>query len=213
MDEYLTIKGRSKHQTRVRGSRFIASVAPASSEEEAQEFVTQVSGKHQDATHNCYAYRVGLGDRAVHRYSDAGEPTGTAGRPLLEAIQDRKLTNTVVVVSRYFGGTKLGKGGLARAYKETAVAALDEVGMMTAFVTDEFPVSFPYRLTREVERLLKRRHVRTVEEKYGQLVTLTLRVRQSQSDGLRKELAMIGDGEVGIGDSRGSPHVVPTKRG
>ena len=213
MDEYVTVKGRGTHVTKVRGSRFLASVAPASSEEEAQEFVTQVCREHHQATHNCYAYRVGLGDLVVQRHSDAGEPAGTAGKPILEAIQDHQLTNAVVVVSRYFGGTKLGKGGLARAYKESAVSALEGAGLVTAVVTDDFPVSFPYRLTREVERLLKKHHARTVEGKYGQIVSLTLRVRRGHSDGLRKELAVIGAGQVEIGDSRRSTHVVARKHG
>jgi len=201
-DEYFTVRSRGTALIKVKGSRFIASVAMISSEEEARAVLAQLSQKHFDATHNCYAYRVGHGDRAVFRFSDAGEPSSTAGRPILEAIEGRGLTNTLVVVSRYFGGTKLGTGGLARAYKKSALAALDKVGTKRVFQTDEFSLNFPYHLTKEVQRLLKKHDGRIVEEKYGQKASLTITVRKSRSEGFREELAILGPGEVKVSDTR-----------
>ena len=203
-DEYLTIRGRGSAEIKVKGSRFIATLAPVSSEEEAKKFVAQVSRNHFDATHHCYAYRVGLGHQAVFRYSDAGEPSGTAGRPILEAIDGRGLTNVVVVVTRYFGGTKLGTGGLARAYQESALAALDKVGSRRTFLTVDFNLSFPYHLTKEVQRLLGKHGSQILQEEYGQRVSLTVRVRKSRSERFREELAVLGREQVEVEDSRAS---------
>jgi len=203
-DEYHTAKGRGSHEIKVKGSRFIASVAPIDSEEKAKRFVEEISRKYFDATHNCYAYRVGHGDGAIFRFSDAGEPFGTAGRPILEAIESRDLTNVVVVVSRYFGGTKLGTGGLVRAYKESAVAVLDKVGLITAFLTDDFALSFPYGLTKEVRQLLGKYDARVLSEEYGQRTSLTVRVRKSRSERFREALAVLGKGKVKLGDIRTS---------
>ncbi|MCK4597541.1 YigZ family protein [bacterium] len=196
--EYLTVKGRSNQEIKVKGSRFIASVTPVGSEEEAKKFIGRVSGEYFDATHNCYAYRVGLGDAAISRYSDAGEPSGTAGRPILEAITGRDLTDVAVVVTRYFGGTKLGTGGLARAYKECAMAVLDGVGTARKFLTVDFMLSFAYPLTKEVQRILNKYHGHVLEEQYGQRVNMTVRVRKSRSESFREDVGFLGHGQVDV---------------
>lgn len=203
-DEFLTIKDRGSQGIKVKGSRFIASVAPIGSEGEAKRFIEEISRKHFDATHNCYAYHVGHGAGAVLRLSDAGEPFGTAGRSILEAIESRDLADVVVVVSRYYGGTKLGTGGLARAYKESAVGVLDKVGTITAFLTDDLAVSFPYGLTKEVRQLLGKHEVRVLGEKYGHKTNLTVRVRKSRSDKFQEELDVLGRGEVKVNHVRES---------
>jgi len=199
-DEYLTARSPGTAEIKVKGSRFIASVAPVGSEEKARAVLAQISQRHFDATHNCYAYRLGHGDGAVFRFSDAGEPSGTAGRPILKAIEGRQLTNTIVVVSRYFGGTKLGTGGLALAYKESALAVLEEVGSKRTFRTAELTMSFPYHLTKEVQHLLKKHDARIVQEKYGQKTSLTISVRKSRSERFREELDILGGGQVKVGN-------------
>jgi uncharacterized YigZ family protein len=195
-DEYLTVGGRGAGETKVKGSRFIATVAPVRSEDEARSFVQQVSRRYFDATHNCYAYRLGLGDRAIFRYSDAGEPAGTAGRSILEAIESRQLTNTAVVVSRYFGGTKLGTGGLAKVYRESTRVALEEVGTIKAFLSERFALYFPYRWIKEVCRFVEKYGGQILAEKYDSRVSLEIRVRRSQSENLRNELTLLGRGEM-----------------
>jgi uncharacterized YigZ family protein len=197
-DEYLTVRGRGTKEIKVKGSRFIAAAAPVGSEEEAKTLVGQISREHHDATHNCYAYRVGHGDEAVFRFSDAGEPSGTAGKPILEAIECRGLTDVAVVVTRYFGGTKLGTGGLARAYRESAQAVLEKVGTITAFLTDDFTVSFPYDLTKEIRKLLGKHDVRVLGEKYGHKTSLSIRIRKSRSERFREELAILGGEQVKV---------------
>jgi uncharacterized YigZ family protein len=200
LDEFRTVRSQGTAEIKVKGSRFVATVASIGSEGKAKRFIEEISRRHFDATHNCYAYRVGYGDGAFFRFSDAGEPSGTAGRPILEAIEGRGLTNALVVVSRYFGGTKLGTGGLALAYKESALTALDKVGSKRTFQTVELTMSFPYHLTKEVQRLLGKHGARVLGEKYGGKTSLTVSVRKSRSERFREELVILGGGQVKVGN-------------
>jgi uncharacterized YigZ family protein len=171
-------------------------VAPVETEEEAGAFVERISRKRFDATHNCFAYRVGLSDEAISRFSDAGEPSGTAGRPILEAITGRGLTDTVVVVTRYYGGTKLGTGGLARAYRDCALAALEKAGSVKRYLTVDFRCQFPYPLTREVEGLIRKHGGQVLEGEYGETVEMSVRIRKSLAQQFQEEMEILGKGEV-----------------
>ncbi|KRV51285.1 IMPACT family protein [Wenjunlia vitaminophila] len=122
------VAGRGEHEIEVRKSRFVCALARASDEGQAQAFVREVRKRHWNATHNCSAYVVGTSGQ-VQRSNDDGEPGGTAGVPMLEVLLRRGLTDTVAVVTRYFGGVKLGAGGLIRAYGSAVSAALDAVGV------------------------------------------------------------------------------------
>jgi uncharacterized YigZ family protein len=197
-DEYLTLAGPGSSETRVKGSRFIASAAFVQSETGAGEFIERTVRRYHDATHNCYAYRVGIGDRAIIRHSDAGDPSGTAGRPILEAILARNLTDAVVLVTRYFGGTKLGTGGLARAYRECAGKALDSAGTVRKLLAQEFHLRFPYELTRGVRKVIVQYQARIVDQQYGETVEFSISIRQSKAEALREELQIMGRGRVEI---------------
>ena len=127
MGAYATVKGEAQIEIAVNKSRFIGYCAPMASEESARAYLEEIRKKHRDASHNCYAYSIGeQGETA--RFSDDGEPGGTAGLPMMEAIRQKGLTNLICVVTRYFGGVLLGAGGLVRAYSKTAAAAMDEAG-------------------------------------------------------------------------------------
>ncbi|MCK4606997.1 MAG: YigZ family protein, partial [candidate division Zixibacteria bacterium] len=115
-DQYYEIAGPARIEIKRKGSRFIAETGAVSSVEEAHEQLETVRSREHAATHHCYAYRVGIADEARFKYSDDGEPGGTAGRPIYDVICGCEVTNALLVVTRYFGGTKLGTGGLARAY-------------------------------------------------------------------------------------------------
>ncbi|MCP4685670.1 MAG: YigZ family protein, partial [bacterium] len=123
-DSYLTIKRESKIDTKVKGSRFIGETFKVANVAEALEKLDEVRKREYNATHHCYAYITGLGREQVFKYSDDGEPSGTAGRPIYDIIAGADVTSILCVVTRYFGGTKLGTGGLVRAYGETAREAL-----------------------------------------------------------------------------------------
>lgn len=143
-DRYLTIQQGSRVQIKVKDSKFITSVAPVSSEEEAETFITKVSKEFYDATHNVSAYKIGTGDRSIRRYNDDGEPAGSSGPPALQAIEGAGVTNVAVVVTRYFGGTKLGFGGLVRAYGDAAAAGLAESGIREMIQYILIHIAVPY---------------------------------------------------------------------
>ena len=199
-DEFLTVKGPGRVETRVKGSRFIARLEPVSSESSAQEFIGRIARQDHDASHHCYAYRLGVGQEEVARSSDAGEPSGTAGRPILESIASRGLTDVVVVVTRYFGGVKLGTGGLGRAYRDCAGKALDAAGPVRKVLTDRFRLRFPYPLTGEVGAVIDRHKGRIVEQQYGAEVALTVSVRRGRAAALREALQAAGRGRIAVED-------------
>lgn len=122
---YESIEKLTKQNTEIKKSLFIAQIAPVNSEEEAQDFILSVKKNMRDATHNCSAYRIGI-KQIAERSSDDGEPQGTAGHPMLHVLQANNLTNVVATVTRYFGGIKLGAGGLTRAYSSSLANALND---------------------------------------------------------------------------------------
>ncbi|MBZ6085778.1 YigZ family protein [Streptomyces olivaceus] len=129
-DEYRTVARAGVHETEINRSRFLCALAPAATEEEAQAFVAGVRKEHTDASHNCWAYVIGA-DASVQKASDDGEPGGTAGVPMLQMLLRRDMRYVVAVVTRYYGGVKLGAGGLIRAYGGAVGEALDDLGTLT----------------------------------------------------------------------------------
>lgn len=129
MEKYITVKGSGKAEIVEKKSRFIAHVKPIASEEEANKYIEEIKKQYWDARHNCYAYQ--LGDRnQIQRYSDDGEPGGTAGMPILDILRGKDIKNTIIVVTRYFGGTLLGTGGLVRAYSSASKEGLKAAGLI-----------------------------------------------------------------------------------
>ncbi|MBY0123484.1 YigZ family protein [Bacillus sp. S/N-304-OC-R1] len=129
LPRYYTVKGYGEHEIVIQKSRFIAYVTRAETEAEAQDFIGQIKKKHWDATHNCSAYMIGENDQ-IQKANDDGEPSGTAGVPILEVLKKKHLKDTVVVITRYFGGIKLGAGGLIRAYGKATSEGIDATGIV-----------------------------------------------------------------------------------
>ena len=155
-ETYHSIATEVSEELVVKGSRFIAHADTVSAQEQAENYVAGISAKFHDATHNCFAYKIGLGDQAVFRYSDAGEPSGTAGRPIYQAIEARDLTNVAVVVTRYFGGTKLGTGGLIHAYSEVALGALQRAEVTIHYPLVNVSHRIDYQFTKADHQLVGR---------------------------------------------------------
>ncbi len=128
-DRYLTIKGDCQNEIIIEKSKFICSVKSVNNEDEAKNFVASIRGKYPDATHNCYAYIADENGFYI-KFSDDGEPQGTAGMPMLEVLKNKKLFCTAVVVTRYFGGVKLGAGGLVRAYSDSVAKGVEKCGII-----------------------------------------------------------------------------------
>jgi uncharacterized YigZ family protein len=186
-DSYLTIAAPSTGVYRDRGSKFLAYAYPIDSEAEALENVEALRREHPQARHWCYAYRLGLrGDR--YRANDDGEPSGTAGRPILGQIDNRELTNIAVVVVRYFGGVKLGVGGLIQAYKASAAEAVSQAIIVERFVEEIYRLEFAYDRLGAVLAAVERMGLPLIEQTFGDGASLTIALRQSVAPTLLSEL-------------------------
>lgn len=200
MTSIRTVAGPLRHEPpKIKGSRFIASVAPTVSAEEATAFVEARRDEFHDATHGCFAWRVGP-DPSHFRTGDDGEPSGTAGRPILREIDGRNLTDVVVVVTRYFGGTKLGTGGLARAYGGAAAAALDRVGIVEVPIVREVRLRFAYALTGVVQSVLSAFALIPGRTEYGAEVEMSIAVPVAEADRVCRELREATAGRLEIED-------------
>ncbi|WP_053368281.1 YigZ family protein [Bacillus sp. FJAT-27245] len=151
---YRTVKQTGTHEIAIERSRFIAHCARAESEAEAQDFISEIKRLHRDATHNCSAYLIGENDQ-IQKANDDGEPSGTAGVPILEVLKKKKLKDTVVVVTRYFGGIKLGAGGLIRAYGKSASEGLNATGIVERILMQGMKVSVDYTWIGKLENELR----------------------------------------------------------
>jgi len=189
---YLAPTAGARAERREKGSRFLAVVAPALDEAEAEGVLATLRRDHPDATHHVFAWRLGREGRA--RASDDGEPAGTAGAPVLRVLEGRGLSDVVAVVVRWFGGTKLGKGGLARAYAAAAAAAADAAPLARRVPRLEVAVEVPYERLGPVKRLVHPPEVELVAETYGERVRLVLSVREDRRDEVVAALADLGVG-------------------
>ncbi len=183
MDEsYRSILGITHSQIKVEGSKFLADIFPATSVEEAEGYLQKVKEKYFDATHHCFAYAVGMGREHV-RYSDDGEPSGTAGVKILSAIQSKNLSDIIVVITRYFGGTKLGVGGLGRAYFDSAQNGLLGCTIITKVLMRELNVRFSFNDTNAIMNLVNKTQIKISRTTYTPEETIAaLLVKPSQMD-------------------------------
>lgn len=180
-DMYRTVASTARAEQTVDGSRFLAVAVPVSTREAVQTEIETVRDREPKATHHCSAYRLGQ-DGDDFRYDDDGEPSGTAGQPILRQIDARDLKNTLVVVTRYFGGTKLGTGGLVRAYGDAASAALDRAPIAEQIVRTPVRLRFDYDDTSPAQRVLQQFDTEVQDSDYTDVTTLTVGVRQSEVD-------------------------------
>lgn len=148
-----------------KGSKFIASAFTITSEEEAKQRIAEIKKKYYDARHNCFAYMIGP-DKAIFRASDDGEPSGTAGKPILNQILSKDVTNVCVVVTRYFGGIKLGTSGLINAYKIASRDALDNAQIIQKTVNEVYSLEFAYPLMNEVMRIMKEENLEQLNPRF-----------------------------------------------
>lgn len=197
-DSYFTLEKPGRYELKVKGSRFIGHAMSATLEAVAERLIDSLRKQYHDATHHCFAYRIGKGDHSLIRFHDGGEPAGTAGRPILEAIDHRKLTDVVCVVVRYFGGVKLGTGGLARAYGETAAGALDAGEAIEKYFEGMFRLIFPYELAGIVMGLVKKYGGIIDKADFSMETQLDVRIRKSKASLLRDALLQATSGKIRI---------------
>lgn len=197
-DQYLTIEKAAESEIKVKGSRFIGHVRLTETRTEAEAFIAEINKKHYSATHNCTAYRVGLGDQSEFRYSDDGEPSGTAGKPIMDMIDGRSLTQVTCVVTRYYGGTKLGCGGLVRAYGQCAAEALDSSGIRTRYIMQSIRISYPYDLTGVVMHVIEQFEGKIHASDYGESACQTVLLKRSKIVPFTREIIEAAAGKVRV---------------
>lgn len=183
-------------ETKVKNSRFIADAAPAFSVDEAKAFIAQVKLAFPDASHNVPAFLIGHGNSVIAHCSDAGEPSGTAGRPILSVLQGSGLGDIVVVVTRYFGGTKLGTGGLVRAYSDAARSVLERLPRAAKVSTYTVVIAAPYPFFERIRLLTGKHSGKTIEEDFGADVTLVIQFAVGRFSAFQADLQELTNGRI-----------------
>lgn len=179
LETYLTVQTHGQAELMIQKSRFIGHIKRTETEEEAQEFINQIKKEHSQATHNCSAYLIGEHDQ-IQKANDDGEPSGTAGVPMLEVLKKNKLKDTTVVVTRYYGGIKLGAGGLIRAYSKSTSEALKATGIVKRQLMKNISITVEYPLLGKIENELHQKNHMIVGIDYLEHVTFNVVVAVDQ---------------------------------
>jgi len=180
-DQYITIESISEGSFRDRGSRFLAKAIPVTTEQQVKQELDALRKQYFDATHHCYAYVLGA-DKSAYRMNDDGEPSGTAGRPIHGQIQSADLTNILVVVIRYYGGTKLGVSGLINAYKTAAKEAILNATVKNCIVKEVYRVEYEYPHMNEVMKILKEDSADVLFSDFGMKCVIDFAIRRMESE-------------------------------
>jgi len=190
-DTYKTIKTPSQGLYKERGSRFIACAFPVSAVEEIKMLLDEYRKKYHDARHQCYAYQLGF-EKSIWRINDDGEPSGTAGKPIMGQINSFGLTNILVIVIRYFGGTYLGTTGLIKAYKTAAYEAIRNSEIIECVVKDYYKIEFSYALMDRVMKILKDENISQTNQAFGLDCSININFRTSVKENVLKRFSGIG---------------------
>lgn len=195
LPSYRTLGRFATAEIVIKRSRFIGWGSPVETEEAALELLDRIRSEHPQATHHCYAYRVGLGTETI-RFSDDGEPGGTAGRPILEVLQREDLRNAIIVVTRYFGGTLLGAAGLVRAYAQGARAAVEACGVVRQLLHSRIQVVLDYEWLGKVQHWLQESGAIVESSDYGAQATLQFLVAADATDQALTALQEMTNGQA-----------------
>jgi uncharacterized YigZ family protein len=194
-DTYKTVTSKAEGIFRDRGSRFIGYVYPVSSTDEIAAILAELGKEHHGARHHCYAWRLGA-DGAMYRANDDGEPSGTAGKPIYNQILSAGITNVLVVVVRYFGGTLLGVSGLINAYKQAAADAISSAHITEKQITEVYNLQFEYSAMNDVMKILKDQELKQWNQNFELNCSLDFSVRKSDADAVTESLRKISSVKV-----------------
>lgn len=209
MNGYITVKSAASDEFVEKRSRFIGHIKPVATQDEAVAFINKIKSRHWNAAHNVYAYV--LRDGNARRYSDDGEPQGTAGLPVLDVLLSAAATDCVIVVTRYFGGVLLGTGGLVRAYSHAAKLALAAGGTVKMLPCDILKLSMDYSFYGQVSALISKFGGLIDETTFADNVTLTFAMPRRESEAFKKELTDLSSGALKCDCSGVSYHPFETK--
>ncbi|MBF2678159.1 YigZ family protein [Listeria welshimeri] len=200
LDHYLTIQSDGKHEIIIEKSRFICHIMRVTTESEAQTFIQTIKKEHRDATHNCSAYIIGENDQFQKAHDD-GEPSGTAGVPMLEVLKKKKLKNIALVVTRYFGGTKLGAGGLVRAYGSAVSETIQTIGIVECTLATIIKCSFAYSLVGKIENALEQKSYQINDKEFTDKVVFHVFVDNDDIPHFRKWITEMANGQLELTES------------
>lgn len=195
LPDYKTILNFATAEFEEKKSRFIANVRPVNNEEEAINFINEIKSKHWNASHNVYAYSINK-ETLTQRYSDDGEPSGTAGMPVLEVIKRMGIQDVVVVITRYFGGTLLGASGLIRAYGKSAAMGLEAAEVVTQKLCTMINIIIEYTLFGKLQNMLITNNIIIKETKYGQDVEVCVIIENGSEDDFIKQVVELSNDRV-----------------
>lgn len=196
MNKQLLPASETRTEITVVNSRFISTIAPVLSVSEAKEFISRIKTEFSDASHNVPAFVIGHGTSVIAHCSDDGEPSGTAGRPALTVLQGSGLGDAAVVVTRYFGGTKLGKGGLVRAYGDAVRVLLKKISLAEKVTTKTIMLAFPYNYYDQLQILFRKHHATIHDQEFAGDVTITCKFRQEDLPCFQYDLTMLTHGTI-----------------
>jgi uncharacterized YigZ family protein len=185
-----------RRELTISNSRFISSLTPSFSVEEAKAFIQRIKAEFPNASHHVPAYLIGYGDSVIAYCSDAGEPSGTAGRPTLAVLQGSGLGDVTVVVTRYFGGTKLGTGGLVRAYAQAVRLAVEDVPRAQRVLTHTLMLAFPYTYLERIRLMVASMGGNILDEQFAADVTMTVRLKVERLEGFQSKLNDLTNGKI-----------------
>ncbi len=189
--DYLTLAGPSEAIFREKMSRFLAFAFPAADPLEAKDIIARIANEYHDARHVCWAYMTGR-ERTCFMSSDNGEPSGTAGKPILGQINSAGITNVVIIVVRYFGGIKLGTSGLISAYREAARLAIEAGHIIKVTEMADMPFTFPYLAMNDIMKLIKANSLTVKSQEFNNLCTMTISVPVTEQEEWRNRLTGAG---------------------
>lgn len=197
LQKYRTVYEGKEAEIIEKKSRFIATVRPVHSEEEAVEFIEKLRKQYWNATHNCYAYVIGERSQ-IQRFSDDGEPGGTAGKPMLDVLLGEEICDTAVVVTRYFGGTLLGTGGLVRAYQGAAKAGLAASTVITKYLGRRYQIGCDYTALGKIQYILGQRKLNILDTEYTENVVIHVLVPSEEEEAVKSEIIDGTNGQARI---------------
>jgi uncharacterized YigZ family protein len=189
---------RCSVETRISNSKFITTIAPAFTVAEAKAFIKEIKQLYADASHNVPVYQIGSGSSVVAHCSDNGEPSGTAGRPALAVLKGSDLSDTVLVITRYFGGTKLGTGGLVKAYSNAAKSAINAVPKAKKVLVHHCQIICPYSLYEQIARMIRNLKSINISEEFTEIVSIDFSIPEGSFKELSDQISELSNGQIQI---------------
>ncbi|MCK5127874.1 MAG: YigZ family protein [candidate division Zixibacteria bacterium] len=194
-DSFITLASEAENEIKIKASRFIGMGFPISDVAEAKTILADIRKKHYTANHHCYAYTAGI-ENEQFKYSDDGEPNGTAGIPIYRVITGRNIKNILAVVVRYFGGTKLGTGGLTRAYSQATMDMLEQASLVERLICDRLSFSLPFSLYDRLMRIINTDKFEIINQEFADDVSVVLEIRKSKTNKFIEQMTELTGGKI-----------------